>query len=57
MSCGFCYELAVMLLSGRKVTLYIRSCIIKERNLKKSNLLLLSALSYTDTHAFLLYFT
>lgn len=33
MSCRFGYGLTVLLLFGREVTLYIQSCIIKERNL------------------------
>lgn len=46
MSCRFACELTVLLLVGREVTLYIQSCIIKERNLFCFPFLL----SVTHTH-------
>lgn len=49
MSCRFGYELTVLLLFGREVTLYIQSCIIKERNL----ICFPSLLSATHTHTHL----
>ena len=56
MSCSFCYELTVMLMFGRKVTLYIQSCIIKERNLICFCCLLSVVHTRTHTHAFFLHF-
>lgn len=53
MSCSFCYELTAMLMFGRKVTLYIQSCIIKERNIICFGLLL--SLSYIHIHTHILF--
>lgn len=53
MSCSFCYELTAMLMFGRKVTLYIQSCIIKERNIICFRSLL--SLSYIHIHTHILF--